>query len=960
MRMSFIGIALTVAVAFGSAAALDVPLTVANPEASAKTAEPVTSGVPFGEGVLADAGAVRLLQGGVEIPSQFRVTARWPDGSVRWLLCDFQTDLPAGGSTGVVLRTGQAPSPVAGIVVDNQAATLTVTTGAAVVTFDKTRLDLRGHRFLATYGGNVYTGTPASTAGWIVEESGPMKAVIRVDGVWRRGAGILRDNLIGFRARFTVHRNKSDVRAALTFRNNNSFGWDNGLNARPGLTISGLAFGATPMLQGGGAYVFGSGAERTFELAVPAAGAPAVRDIRYNGDGTVAAGRQADRPLAAAAPEYHASTRAWGRIVPPLQGLPADRQADYDRFEKLHRAMVNPGDVENPPGLTGITAFQHLAVDLASWNDYGDLRWGGDQGPWSGNHYDWVYGLYLQFLRTGRPAFANLARVMARHEIDLDVYHTGNDGTAYTYQKNWETRPSHNSSDNGFGGGRPTHTWTQGYALHWLLTGDPRGRDAFEELTEGIRQYLYESFNGEARVDTNEIRTQGWLTENLVTAWRIDPDAVFATTEYGSKTLSATIKHVLQNVFDREAAAGTNGFVYAGDPNTPDPTTRHPLQNCYFIEPAAKAYEEVFLGRDPAYCAQLLPLIQRMTRFLMTITYGGDTNGEAMYRPRQIPEYMNTPTEREMGQLPYLLMAANAAGFCHLQGGGTDFLPYLRAAMQDFLRYSSIAGDEGQYVDPSLRIATAYNSNIYVDTESKVRGWSARYGAYALAAEAAALAAEDRTPPSVPAGLAAWALATNRVRLAWAPSTDTGGSGLAGYEVRRDGAAVATTAGADSTNAVPSPSASYAFRVAAFDGAGNTSDVSAAVSIAPATADADTNGLPDWWEQAYFFSVTGALAAADGDGDGANNRAEYRAGTVPTNGASRFVLTGVTPVGGDGRLALSWASVDGRNYGIVAGTNLGQGLDVTLTNPVAATPPVNVHTVRPPAGAAGFLRIETW
>ncbi len=46
-------------------------------------------------------------------------------------------------------------------------------------------------------------------------------------------------------------------------------------------------------------------------------------------------------------------------------------------------------------------------------------------------------------------------------------------------------------------------------------------------------------------------------------------------------------------------------------------------------------------------------------------------------------------------------------------------------------------------------------------------------------------------------------------------------------------------------------------------------------------ADVDGDGLPDWWELAWFGSATAALANADADGDGATNLAEWLAGTHP-------------------------------------------------------------------------------
>jgi hypothetical protein len=363
---------------------------------------------------------------------------------------------------------------------------------------------------------------------------------------------------VRFRARLVFWRNDGAVRATATFQNRGPFCWDGWDCTRaPAVVLSRASFGAV-LLPTGGPYVFGQGAERSWDVRFPAGGgAAALVDARFAADGTLAPGSSPPAPLASASPAYVASTGAWGRIGLPASGLPAERQADFDRFEKLQRAKVLPADLEDPPNLAGITIWQHLAPDLASWNDYGDLRWAGNGcGTLSGNHYDWSYGMALQYLRTGRLPFLDAARLFARHEEDLDVYHSADDGPAFNFQKQWEDRPSHDSPDNCFGGGRPTHTWTQGYALHWLLTGDPRGREVFDELQEGIRQYLYESFSGEGNVSTSELRTHGWLVENLVARYRVDPSATLPTSSYGPKTIPRAIQDVLSDVFAREAAAG--------------------------------------------------------------------------------------------------------------------------------------------------------------------------------------------------------------------------------------------------------------------------------------------------------------------------------------------------------------------------------------------------------------------
>ena len=53
--------------------------------------EPITIGVPMPRGLCRDDGVLRLSGGGrTDLPAQTRVLDRWPDGSIRWVLIDFQ------------------------------------------------------------------------------------------------------------------------------------------------------------------------------------------------------------------------------------------------------------------------------------------------------------------------------------------------------------------------------------------------------------------------------------------------------------------------------------------------------------------------------------------------------------------------------------------------------------------------------------------------------------------------------------------------------------------------------------------------------------------------------------------------------------------------------------------------------------------------------------------------------
>jgi hypothetical protein len=124
----------------------------------------------------------------------------------------------------------------------------------------------------------------------------------------------------------------------------------------------------------------------------------------------------------------------------------------------------------------------------------------------------------------------------------------------------------------------------------------------------------------------------------------------------------------------------------------------------------------------------------------MTITYGGDTNSAGLYRPLQIPYHYETtqPIEAQgEGQIVYGLQVANAAGFLYVETGDPKYLDYARATFRDYIRYFALVPGDS-WTDPALRSPTAYNTTLFDGTESKIHGWSNRYGQYYLAAEAAA------------------------------------------------------------------------------------------------------------------------------------------------------------------------------------------------------------------------------
>jgi hypothetical protein len=85
--------------------------TLSCPEGLPEGRYPVTWGVPFGEGRVFDKSHVRLLDlTGKPVPLQTQVLHTWPDGSLHWLLLDFQAAAANANKT-LTLQYGTQVSP---------------------------------------------------------------------------------------------------------------------------------------------------------------------------------------------------------------------------------------------------------------------------------------------------------------------------------------------------------------------------------------------------------------------------------------------------------------------------------------------------------------------------------------------------------------------------------------------------------------------------------------------------------------------------------------------------------------------------------------------------------------------------------------------------------------------------------------------------------------------------------
>jgi len=123
-----------------------IPIWVDEPNGVDLHAWPVTRGIPLKRGVLKDAKQAALFGAdGSPVPCVSRAVAFWPDGSIKWLLLDFQVPLKAreGAKLKLVVGEKARPAPVPD--------SLRVTEGQRSVAVDTGKLKLS----LANRGGRL-------------------------------------------------------------------------------------------------------------------------------------------------------------------------------------------------------------------------------------------------------------------------------------------------------------------------------------------------------------------------------------------------------------------------------------------------------------------------------------------------------------------------------------------------------------------------------------------------------------------------------------------------------------------------------------------------------------------------------------------------------------------------------------------------------------------------------------
>lgn len=151
-------------------------------------------------------------------------------------------------------------------------------------------------------------------------------------------------------------------------------------------------------------------------------------------------------------------------------------------------------------------------IDEYGWRNFGELYadheaafYKGDGLPVShyNNQYDSIYGLIIQYVRSGSVKWFILMNDLVRHVIDIDIYHTDQDRPAYSGGLFWHTdhyRDAATSTHRGFSkitmikeglsyyGGGPSneHDYTTGLMYHYYLTGELASKEAAIGLVDWV------------------------------------------------------------------------------------------------------------------------------------------------------------------------------------------------------------------------------------------------------------------------------------------------------------------------------------------------------------------------------------------------------------------------------------------------------------------------------------------
>lgn len=214
-------------------------LTISENQGLARPSEPITIGIPFAAGACDALDRIQLRHPSIgALALQRKLTGRWPDGSVKWALIDFQVALKANETLtiDVCIEDQSTQSSIAtGIAIEEVEQAFIIDTGAAKFTLNKHKftiidqVTLSGHSVFNEAQGRLYVlNTPDDSHAYGTEitrietAGGPQKLTVNTYGqVIDNQATDAKtgEALVRFQSAATFYANSATVELDITLHN---------------------------------------------------------------------------------------------------------------------------------------------------------------------------------------------------------------------------------------------------------------------------------------------------------------------------------------------------------------------------------------------------------------------------------------------------------------------------------------------------------------------------------------------------------------------------------------------------------------------------------------------------------------------------------------------------------------------------------------------------------------------
>lgn len=487
--------------------------------------------------------------------------------------------------------------------------------------------------------------------------------------------------------------------------------------------------GRTPRL-----YLFDAGRHKTHEFIVDFG-------RQKTTDSTKLKALALERPLTAKAPpEWYAETKSLGLIAEAglESGDPQLKEA-FSRFDLLQKSVMDSKVSENGWTIDALRTKNPPHWNYSrqnrffGWMHFGDLLWSG-QVP-SALHYDWCYGMTLNYIRTGERGFFDAARELCRHRYDIDQYHGERTDTQgnhkwINHMAFYETEGHADPTLTAYMPSRvagPSHTWNGGLVLWYLLTGDRKAFEAAREVGQGAMNYFASGGLKDATKQgcaSEETRSETWPMLNLIHLYRVTGDP---------QTLAVAHNIAKNRILYREQKAGSQGYFGMGNDCEAIVTgQQYNTMYSYALDPIIQIHYET---KDD----ELKQLILRMADFMKEkYLFGGDYNAEGLYRPLQslyvwVEEDPDGSRSGKTGEPVKDTFNGDLFAYAYKLSGNPEYLQWARQSFRDTVFYYTVKGST--YISPSYRAKLSFIDEMFSGTETKVHGWLGRTNQIYLSVE---------------------------------------------------------------------------------------------------------------------------------------------------------------------------------------------------------------------------------